>query len=36
VTRDQIAGVQTGELVLVTGDGSERLHEVPRGLRRVG
>jgi Xaa-Pro aminopeptidase len=35
VTRDGTAGVQTGELVLVTEDGSERLHEVPRGLRRL-
>ncbi|HEX4976982.1 MAG TPA: M24 family metallopeptidase [Nocardioides sp.] len=36
VTRDRRAGVQTGELVLVTGDGIERLHAAPRGLRRVG
>ena len=35
VTRDETAGVQTGELVLVTENGSERLHEVPRGLRRL-
>jgi Xaa-Pro dipeptidase len=32
VTRDERAGVQTGELVLVTGDGVQRLHDVPRGL----
>jgi Xaa-Pro aminopeptidase len=25
-------GVQTGELLLVTKDGSERLHRLPRGL----
>jgi Xaa-Pro aminopeptidase len=36
VTRDGTAGVQTGELVLVTDDGAESLHDVPRGLRRVG
>jgi len=35
VTRDETAGVQTGELVLVTDRGPERLHEVARGLRRV-
>lgn len=32
VTRDGAAGVQTGELVLVTPDGAESLHDVPRGL----
>ena len=36
VTRDGRAGVQTGELVLVTGSGFERLHAAPRGLVRVG
>jgi Xaa-Pro aminopeptidase len=36
VTRDGTAGVQTGELVLVTSDGVESLHNVPRGLWRVG
>jgi Xaa-Pro aminopeptidase len=36
VTRDGTAGVQTGELVLVTTDGVKSLHNVPRGLRRVG
>jgi Xaa-Pro aminopeptidase len=35
VTRDRTAGVQTGELVLVTELGPQRLHEVGRGLRRV-
>jgi Xaa-Pro dipeptidase len=32
VTRDQRAGVQTGELVLITPDGIERLHAMPRGF----
>ena len=32
VTRDGRAGVQTGELLLVTNDGPERLHDFPRGL----
>lgn len=36
VTRDGTAGVQTGELVVVTPDGADSLHDVPRGLRRVG
>ena len=36
VTRDGRAGVQTGELLLVTERGPERLHTYPRGLRRVG
>jgi Xaa-Pro dipeptidase len=36
VTHDESAGVQTGELVLVGDAGPERLHEIPRGLRRVG
>lgn len=31
MTADGRAGVQTGELVLVTHDGFERLHETPRG-----
>jgi len=35
VTRDETAGVQMGELVLVTENGPERLHHVPRGLRRL-
>jgi Xaa-Pro dipeptidase len=35
VTRDETAGVQTGELVLVTDRGPERLHDVASGLRRV-
>jgi Xaa-Pro aminopeptidase len=36
VTRDGSAGVQTGELVVVTRDGAESLHDVPRGLAHVG
>jgi Xaa-Pro dipeptidase len=32
VTRDERAGVQTGELLLVTEDGCEPLHAAPRGL----
>jgi Xaa-Pro aminopeptidase len=35
-TRDGTAGVQAGELLLVTDQGPERLHAYPRGLRRVG
>jgi Xaa-Pro aminopeptidase len=35
VTKDGRAGVQTGELVLVTRDGIERLHAVPRGFMQV-
>ena len=36
VTSDLSAGVQTGELLLVTENGAERLHDHPPGLRRVG
>jgi Xaa-Pro dipeptidase len=36
VTPDERAGVQTGELVLVTDGGVERVHEYERGLLRVG
>ena len=32
VTPDETAGVQTGELLLVTEDGAQRLHDYPRGL----
>jgi Xaa-Pro dipeptidase len=35
VTPDERAGVQTGELLLVTSDGAEPLHDYPRGLLRV-
>jgi Xaa-Pro dipeptidase len=36
VTRDETAGVQTGELLLVTESGAARLHEAPPGLLAVG
>jgi Xaa-Pro dipeptidase len=36
VTRDGKAGVQTGELLLVTGQGPQRLHAYPQGLQRTG
>jgi Xaa-Pro aminopeptidase len=36
VTRDGRAGVQTGELLLVTDSGPERLHAYPCGLQQVG
>ena len=35
VTRDGKAGVQTGEFVLITDTGIERLHSFPRGFARV-
>jgi Xaa-Pro aminopeptidase len=36
VTPDETAGVQTGELLLVTDTGPARLHTTPRGLHRLG
>jgi Xaa-Pro aminopeptidase len=36
VTTDETAGVQTGELLLVTDSGAERLHNFERGLLRAG
>jgi Xaa-Pro aminopeptidase len=36
ITPDERAGVQTGELLLVTEDGTERLHDLPRGVWRLG
>ena len=36
VTRDESAGVQTGELIVVTRDGAQRLHDYERGLLRIG
>jgi hypothetical protein len=33
-TPDETAGVQTGELLLVTDSGADRLHAVERGLLR--
>jgi Xaa-Pro aminopeptidase len=35
VTRDHKAGVQTGEMVLITASGIERLHDFPRGFAQV-
>ncbi len=32
VTRDHSAGVQTGEMVLITQTGIERLHSMPRSF----
>ncbi len=36
ITPDEQAGVQTGELMLVTGSGCESLHRYPRGFTRIG
>jgi len=36
VTKDSRAGVQVGELLLITDGGVERLHDAPRGLVRTG
>ncbi len=36
VTRDHKAGVQTGEMVLITQTGIERMHAVPRGFAVLG
>jgi Xaa-Pro aminopeptidase len=36
ISREHGAGVQVGELVLVTADGCERLHAAPAGFMRVG
>ena len=35
ITRDESAGVQTGEMVLITEDGYERLHSFARGFLRA-
>jgi Xaa-Pro aminopeptidase len=35
VTRDHRAGVQTGEMLLITKAGVERMHDFPRGFARV-
>jgi hypothetical protein len=35
ITPDQRAGVQVGDLVLVTETGIEPLHRAPRGLIRI-
>lgn len=36
ITPDGKAGVQTGEVVLITDHGVERLHAAPRGFLRIG
>jgi Xaa-Pro dipeptidase len=36
ITPDERAGVQTGELMLVTESGCESLHDCPRGFARIG
>jgi len=36
IATDEQAGVQTGELVLVTEDGWESLHQFPRGFAQLG
>lgn len=36
ITLDERAGVQTGELVLVTAEGVDRLHTAERGMWRIG
>jgi hypothetical protein len=36
VTRDRKAGVQRGELLLITDAGVERMHRYPRGFETVG
>ncbi|MGE5137570.1 MAG: M24 family metallopeptidase [Gemmatimonadota bacterium] len=36
ITADERSGVQTGELMLVTGTGCESLHRYPRGFARTG
>jgi Xaa-Pro aminopeptidase len=36
VNRDRRAGVQTGELLLVTDHGPQRLHAFPQGLQQAG
>jgi len=35
VTRDRSAGVQTGEMVLITETGIERFHAIPRGFTQL-
>jgi Xaa-Pro dipeptidase len=36
VTPDRRAGVQTGELLVITDNGPQRLHEFPHGLHQAG
>ena len=35
VTRDHVAGVQTGEMVVITERGIERMHTMPRGFQTI-
>ena len=35
VTPDRKAGVQTGEMVLITETGIERFHSIPRGFKII-
>jgi Xaa-Pro dipeptidase len=35
-TNDGKAGIQTGEALLITKSGVERMHSIPRGFRRLG
>jgi Xaa-Pro aminopeptidase len=35
VTKDRTAGVQTGEMLLITDTGVERFHDIPRGFVRL-
>jgi hypothetical protein len=35
VTRDGNAGVQTGEMVVITATGIEPLHSMPRGFQTI-
>ena len=35
ITPDERAGVQTGEALIITEDGTERLHDYPEGLGRI-
>jgi hypothetical protein len=36
MTKDAKAGVQVGDCLRITADGTERLHQAPWGFRRVG
>ena len=36
ITKDERAGVQTGELVRITETGFERMHAASRGFLRIG
>jgi hypothetical protein len=36
ITKDEKAGVQTGECIVITERGAESIHTAPRGPFRVG